>query len=228
MLAALTANHVEPSVWQFPTEEDLPDDDLVAVGADLEPSTVLDAYERGCFPMPVTRKNIGWFCPRDRGIIRPNDLHISRSLRRSLGRYDVSINQDFDGVIAGCADPSRPNGWIDRRITDAYRRLHAMGWVHSVEVWDGDCLAGGLYGLGLGSFFAGESMFHRSTDASKVALVALVETIAGAPGSVIDVQWLTPHLASLGAIEVSRQNYRALSTLAQTSPGPFPVRHLTA
>src|SRR5690606_28636755 len=119
----------------------------------------------------------------------------------------------------GCADPARPRGWIDRSFRDAYGVLFELGWAHSVEVWRDDELVGGLYGLGVGGLFAGESMFHRATDASKVALVALVDRLAAAPGArLFDVQWSTPHLASMGCVEVSRADYLARLDVALASP----------
>jgi leucyl/phenylalanyl-tRNA--protein transferase len=210
------------SIWQFPPLHDLPpEEDFIAVGADLEPGTILGAYTQGYFPMPVDRRRIGWFSPDPRGVLRPSSLQVSRSLRRSTRRYSVSVNQAFDQVLAACSDPSRPNGWIDRRIKRAYARLHHLGWAHSVEVWDDDGLAGGLYGIGIGGLFAGESMFHRRTDASKVALVHLVELLGTGPATIIDVQWLTPHLASLGAEAVSRNEYRRLLTAALDQGSPM-------
>lgn len=198
----------EQNQWHFPEEHEMPiGDDLVAVGADLEPSTVLGAYAAGCFPMPINRRQIGWFCPTTRGILHPANLRLTRSLRQSMKRYEVTVNQAFDEVISACADPARPMGWIDHRITRAYTKLNRMGWVHSVEVWDEEGLAGGLYGLAIGPLFAGESMFHRRRDASKVALAHLVELVGDASGTLIDVQWLTPHLASLGAEECARAEY---------------------
>lgn len=214
------------SRWQFPPPHELePGEDFVAVGADLEPGTILAAYAAGCFPMPVNRKHIGWFSPDPRGILRPEQLRVTRSLRQSVKRYEVTFDRAFDEVIAGCADPSRPMGWIDRRIVQAYRRLHEMGWVHSVEVWDDDGLAGGLYGVSIGGLFAGESMFHRRRDASKVALVHLVDLVAVADVNLIDVQWLTPHLASLGAEECSRDRYLGLvdEALGGVSPRWSPT-----
>ncbi len=208
-----------PSRWEFPAPVELPaGEDLIATGADLEPGTLLAAYSAGCFPMPVNRKRIGWFSPDPRGVLRPANLRVTRSLRQSMKRYDVSVNRAFDQVISGCADPSRPMGWIDQRIMKAYTRLHTMGWVHSVEVWDDDGLAGGLYGVAIGGLFAGESMFHRRRDASKVALVHLVDLVGDDPQNLIDIQWLTPHLASLGAEECSRSEYLELATTAITRP----------
>ncbi|MEM7323690.1 MAG: leucyl/phenylalanyl-tRNA--protein transferase [Actinomycetota bacterium] len=198
----------EPNRWHFPDVDDMPsDDDLVAIGADLEPGTVLGAYAAGCFPMPINRRHIGWFCPDPRGVLQPDKLRVTRSLRQSMKRYDVTVNRAFDEVLSACADPSRPMGWIDQRIRRAYTTLNRMGWVHSVEVWDEDGLAGGLYGVAIGPLFAGESMFHRRRDASKVALAHLVDLVGGEPDALIDVQWLTPHLASLGAENRSRADY---------------------
>ncbi len=210
------------SIWQFPPLHDLPpEEDFIAVGADLEPGTILGAYTQGYFPMPVDRRRIGWFSPDPRGVLRPSSLQMSRSLRRSMRRYSISVNQAFDQILAACSDPGRPNGWIDRRIKRAYTRLHHLGWAHSVEVWDDDGLAGGLYGIGIAGLFAGESMFHRRTDASKVALVHLVELLGTGPATIIDVQWLTPHLASLGAEAVSRNEYRRLLTAALDQGSPM-------
>jgi leucyl/phenylalanyl-tRNA--protein transferase len=203
--------HPKPSEWTFPPVTELPrDEDLVAVGADLEPGTILTAYSSGFFPMPVSRNRIGWFHPDPRGILPPAGLRVSRSLRRSARRYTTTVNQAFDEVISACADPARPLGWIDHRIVSAYSRLHQMGWAHSVEVWDGDG-------------FAGESMFHRRTDASKVALVRLAEILGESNDVLLDVQWVTPHLASLGAIEVAREEYfKALSVAVRLAvPADF-------
>ncbi len=196
--------------WVFPPITTLPPgEDLIAAGADLEPETLLAAYQAGYFPMPLNRRKIGWFSPDPRGVFRAGDLRVYKSLRRSLKRYEVTTNTAFEEVITACADPGRPYGWIDRRITDAYIRLHHLGYAHSVEAWDDDGLAGGLYGIRIGGFFAGESMFHRRTDASKVALVHLVEGLGleSDPGRLLDVQWMTPHLASLGCRVIDRPDY---------------------
>jgi leucyl/phenylalanyl-tRNA--protein transferase len=181
---------------------------LVAVGADLDPGTVLAAYRAGIFPMPVRKRTLGWWSPDPRGILPLEGLRVSRSLRRSAQRYEVRVNTAFDEVIAACADPRRPHGWIDQRVQQAYRALHELGWVHSVEAWtpEGE-LAGGLYGVSIGGLFAGESMFHRERDASKVALVHLVSILRHGGATLLDVQWRTEHLASLGVIEIGRQQY---------------------
>jgi leucyl/phenylalanyl-tRNA--protein transferase len=190
---------------------------IVGAGADLEPGTLLLAYRSGIFPMPLQRDDvIAWWSPDPRGVIPLDGLRVSRSLRRSVRRYEVRIDTAFEEVIDACADPSRTGRWISTAVRDAYLRLHELGWAHSVETWsiDDGTLAGGLYGVAVGGLFAGESMFHRTTDASKVALVALVDRMrddgAGGSGRLLDVQWLTPHLESVGAIEIPRATYLEL------------------
>lgn len=199
--------------WAFPPVDVADDDGLVGIGADLEPGTVLAAYRRGLFPMPLgTHGPVGWWSPDPRAVLPVDGLRVSRSLRRSVRRYEIRVDTAFDAVIEACSDPSRPGGWISADIQVAYRRLHDLGWAHSVEAWsvDDGRLAGGLYGVAIGGLFAGESMFHRRTDASKVALAGLVELLrsAGDAGRrLLDVQWQTPHLASLGAVELPRADY---------------------
>ncbi|HEU5036847.1 MAG TPA: leucyl/phenylalanyl-tRNA--protein transferase [Nocardioides sp.] len=214
-----------PSRWAFGDPAGYDElDDLVAVGADLEPGTLLEAYRRGLFPMPSGARGdpMYWFCPVRRGVIPLDGLRVSRSLRRSLRDFEVRVDTAFAEVVAGCADPSRPSGWIDREVASAYQRLHELGWAHSVETWRDGVLVGGLYGVAVGGLFAGESMFHTVRDASKVALVALVEGLADehALDRLLDVQWLTPHLASLGAIEVPRATYLRRLPAALAAPGP--------
>ncbi|MGA0034519.1 MAG: leucyl/phenylalanyl-tRNA--protein transferase [Ilumatobacteraceae bacterium] len=200
----------EPSRWVLPSEGPTDDSALVAIGGDLEPGTLLAAYRMGLFPMPVPRRRIGWFSPDPRGILPLDQLVISRSLRRSLKRYTVSRNEAFTEVVTNCADPRRPSGWIDRSIIDAYTTLHQLGWAHSIEVWDDDRLVGGLYGVRIHGFFAGESMFHHATDASKVALVHLVDWFHNSHGKLLDVQWTTDHLIRLGAVDIARHDYLQL------------------
>ena len=205
----------EPSRWVMPVEVRPDPNGFVALGADLEPGTVLAAYRHGLFPMPARRRGgPGWWSPDPRGILPLDGLKVSRSLRRSCARYEVRVDTAFAEVIASCGDPRRPHGWIDRNIVNSYTRLHEMGWVHSVESWtpEGE-LVGGLYGIAVGGLFAGESMFSHRTDASKVALVGLVDRLNRAGYALLDVQWVTDHLASLGAIEIPRQTY--LARLAQ-------------
>lgn len=196
-----------PSRWRLPDDGPVDESGLVALGGDLEPGTLLDAYRAGLFPMPYRRRQIAWFSPDPRGIIPLDGLHVSRSLRRSVRRYDVSVDQAFVEVMVACADRRRPGAWIDRAIITAYTRLFELGWAHSVETWrDGD-LVGGLYGVRIDRFFAGEAMFHRATDASKVALVHLVDLLRADGVELLDVQWTTPHLRSLGAVDISRAEY---------------------
>ena len=211
-----------PTPWVFPPIDLDDDQELLAVGADLEPGTILEAYRSGIFPMPVQNGgDIGWWSPEPRGILPPGELVVSKSLRRSCKRYTTTVDQAFGQVVEQCADPDRPHGWIDRQIRAAYGRLHELGWAHSVETWDEDGrLVGGLYGLAIGGLFAGESMFHTATDASKVALVSLVDLLDDGNPRLLDVQWRTDHLATLGVIEVPRIEY--LQRLAKVRDTPYP------
>ena len=210
-----------PSLWQFPPARGADESGLVGVGADLEPGTVLAAYRRGIFPMPIDAGPVGWWSPDPRGVLELSDLRISRSLRRSLRRFEIRVDTALPVVIDHCADPSRPHGWIDDRIREAYLRLHELGWCHSVEAWQDGRLVGGLYGLAIGGLFAGESMFHLATDASKAALVALVRGLDDGTGRLIDVQWCTDHLATLGVTEQPRDQYlERLPTLLAIDDAP--------
>jgi leucyl/phenylalanyl-tRNA--protein transferase len=217
-----------PSIWEFPPAARFhPDDDLVATGADLEPGTVLAAYRHGVFPMPVgsRRAPMAWFSPVRRGVLRPGDLHVSRSLRRARPRFEIRVDTACAEVIDACADPRRPSGWIDGQVREAYLRLHELGWVHSIETWREGRLVGGLYGLAIGGLFAGESMFHHETDASKVALMGLAELLDDGRERLVDTQWQTEHLASLGVSEVSRAEYlRQLSVVLATPDIDFERR----
>jgi leucyl/phenylalanyl-tRNA--protein transferase len=171
---------------------------------------------------------MGWWSPDPRAVVPLDGLHISRSLARSCRRFEVRVNTAFDAVCEACASPDRPGRWITTEISAAYVRLHHLGWAHSVEAWapgegleGDDLLVGGLYGVAIGGFFAGESMFHHRSDASKVALVGLVERLGSGGATLLDVQWLTPHLARLGAVEISRKRYLAL--LADATARPMPA-----
>ena len=199
---------IPQSAWAFPPADEADEHGIVGVGADLAPGTILAAYRQGLFPMPLDAERLAWWSPDPRAVIPLDGLRVTRSLRRSVRRFTVTVDRAFDAVIAACADPGRPHGWIDTPMREAYARLHRMGWVHSVETWTDDGqLAGGLYGVCIGGFFAGESMFHRRTDASKVALVHLVDRLVAGGGRLLDVQWSTPHLVSLGAVEIPRSEY---------------------
>ena len=215
-----------PTPWAFPACSTWdPDDDLVALGADLEPGTLVTAYGLGLFPMPVTldgEEHLGWFSPVERGVLPLDGLRVSRSLRRSAREFEIRIDTVFDEVVAACGSPDRAEGWITPEFRHAYGRLHRLGWAHSVEAWRDGRLAGGLYGVAIGGLFAGESMFHRVRDASKAALVGLVERLRDRHAAVrlLDVQWSTPHLESLGVVEVSREAY--LRRLAEALTVPLP------
>jgi leucyl/phenylalanyl-tRNA--protein transferase len=202
------------------------DDDLVGVGLDLEPDTLVAAYSAGLFPMRLSgrRGPLGWWSPDPRGVLPLDGLRTTRSLRQSARRLDVTLDTDFPAVVDACADRRRPGGWIGPDLRAAYVRLAGLGVAHSVEVRSRDDgrLVGGLYGVGIGGLFAGESMFHRQRDASKVALVELVRLMSqdGVVGRLLVVQWCTPHLASLGAVEVPRERYLALLGRALGLPPP--------
>lgn len=215
-----------PSRYVFDVAAARAGEDLVAVGADLEPGTLLAAYRAGLFPMGLGRQGrepMGWWSPDPRGVLLAGGLHVSRSLRRSAGRFEVRVNTAFAQVVQGCADPSRPGRWITSGIAQAYQELHRLGWAHSVECWRDDLLVGGLYGVAIAGLFAGESMFHRERDASKVALLGLVDLVGadGDPRRLVDVQWRTDHLATLGVVEVARPEY--LLRLADALSCPVPA-----
>jgi leucyl/phenylalanyl-tRNA--protein transferase len=158
--------------------------------------------------MPVDKRNLGWWSPDPRGILPlPDGLVVSRSLRKACRHFEIRVDTAFEEVIDACADPSRRGRWITAEVRAAYLELHRLGWVHSVEAWSREdgALAGGLYGVAIGGLFAGESMFHRRTDASKVALVGLVSLLPA--DGLLDVQWRTDHLASVGVVDIPREDY---------------------
>jgi leucyl/phenylalanyl-tRNA--protein transferase len=197
--------------FRFPDPSAVDAEGLVAQGGDLEPSTLVAAYRRGIFPWPYDEHALLWWSPDPRAIVPLDGLHVSRRLARTLrtGRFRVTLNAAFPAVIDGCAD--RDQTWITPPLREAYVRLHALGWAHSLEVWGGDgALAGGLYGVAIGGLFAAESMFHRARDASKAAVVALVEHARRVGMTLLDVQVPSPHLATLGARTIPRAEYLAL------------------
>jgi leucyl/phenylalanyl-tRNA---protein transferase len=203
---------VEATRWRFPSPSEMPESDLITIGGDLLPSTLIHAYRRGIFPMEVTGLPgvLGWWSPDPRGILPLDGLRVTRSMRQSARRFEIRVDTCFANVIRACADPSRQDGWITDNFIAAYQRLHELGWAHSIEAFDRDgALAGGLYGVRVGGAFAGESMFHHKRDASKVALMALVDLMRTSGMALLDVQWCTEHLASLGAVAVSREDYFA-------------------
>ncbi|WP_377642024.1 leucyl/phenylalanyl-tRNA--protein transferase [Oryzobacter terrae] len=220
----------EPTPWLLDAARADPGDDLVAAGADLRPGTLLAAYRLGLFPMglgPHGSGTVGWWSPDPRGVFPPGALRVRRSLRKSLDRFEVRVDTAFTEVVRRCADPSRDGRWITDDVAAAYGRLHELGWAHSVETWQDGELVGGLYGVSVGGLFAGESMFHSVRDASKVALVGLVELFFSDddPRRLVDVQWATEHLQRLGAQEWPRERYlEALSTALQAPQVDFSSR----
>jgi leucyl/phenylalanyl-tRNA--protein transferase len=212
-----------PSRYAFALDGMPPGQDFAGTGADLEPGTLLAAYRSGLFPMPSGRRHaIGWWSPDPRGVLPLDGLRVSRSLRAAQRRFEVRVDTAFDEVVAACADPRRSDGWITPRIRAAYGELHRLGWAHSVETWRDDELVGGLYGVAAEGLFAGESMFHHETDASKVALIALVDLLRtdGDDRRLLDTQWQTEHLASLGVVAVPRADYLARLAVALEAPLP--------
>jgi leucyl/phenylalanyl-tRNA--protein transferase len=182
---------------------------LVAVGGDLSPDRLLNSYRHGIFPWYDETTPILWWSPDPRAIFELHDFHVSRRLARTVrsGRFQLTVNQAFAAVIRACADRPDVGTWITAEMVEAYERLHALGFAHSVEAWRGGELAGGIYGVAIGGFFAGESMFARQRDGSKVALVALFERLRERGFTLFDTQFLTDHTRRLGAIEIPRRDY---------------------
>ena len=177
----------------------------------IDPALLVRACREGVFPMALEDGSIGWFSPDQRGIVPLDAFHVPARLARVLrqGRFETSADRDFEGVMRACAERPGEGTWINAEILETYLALHRLGLAHSIEVWRGGELAGGLYGVHLGGAFFGESMFHRVTDASKVALAALVDRLERRGFLLLDVQWVTPHLEQFGAIELPRQAYLA-------------------
>lgn len=197
---------------QFPDPEDANPYGLLATGGNLSPGIVLSAYEQGIFPW-YDREPILWFSPDPRFVLYLRDFHISKRLRRTARNtpWTVTFDHDFPAVIEGCRTIRKAGEgtWITPEMVSAYTQLHRLGYTHSVEVWENDTLVGGLYGLGIGSFFAGESMFSRKRDASKLAFIALVGFLHSRSVSMIDCQSYTNYLASFGAIDIPREDFLA-------------------
>jgi leucyl/phenylalanyl-tRNA--protein transferase len=198
-------------------------DGLLAVGGDLSVERLLIAYRQGIFPWYQDGQPILWWSPDPRAVLFPPELHVSRSLRRTLrkNRFTVSINQDFAGVIAGCATKRSDTGtWITSDMEHAYQQLHDAGHAHAIEVWRDEKLVGGLYGVNIGRVFFGESMFSRQTDASKVALVQLIHICRERGIDLIDCQITSAHLASLGSRQISRTEFLKLLHRYTQFPSP--------
>jgi leucyl/phenylalanyl-tRNA--protein transferase len=187
---------------------------LLAVGGDLEPERLLAAYKQGIFPWYQEGQPILWWSPDPRAVLWPSALHVSRSLRRSLRKrgFEFRVDTAFQRVVAACAEPRRYGGgtWITAEMAAAYARLHRLGWAHSFETWLDGRLVGGVYGVGMGRAFFGESMFSRVTDASKVALVRAVDFLRARGTELIDCQVASAHTQSLGAVDIPRATFLAL------------------
>ncbi len=201
---------VTPSSWMLPDPPEADEDGVLGVGADLQPSTLIDAYRRGIFPWPHGEGPLPWFSPDPRGLLSLERFKVSRSLRRTLrtSGWTTTVDRAFPEVVEACGSTRADEGtWITTDMARAYHRLHRLGWAHSLEVWDGEDLVGGVYGVQAGGIFTGESMFHTQTDASKVALLDLLHRLHEADGVLLDVQLTTSHLRSLGAIDVPREEF---------------------
>ena len=198
--------------WTFPSPDLWPDDDdIVAAGADLETDTLLYAYAHGMFPMFVNKRNLAWWSPVDRGVIPLDGLRVTRSMQQSARKFTCTVNRSFTEVMTLCGSMRTDGNWINQHFIDAYTDLHEEGHAHSVEVWnEAGELVGGLYGVRINKFFAGESMFHIETDASKVALMYLVQLMTLDGMELLDTQWRTDHLESLGCIAIPREKYLQL------------------
>ena len=194
--------------------------DVVAMGEDLRVATLREAYRKGIFPWPHEGLPLPWFSPKRRAVIFFDELHVGRSLRKSQKRSGLTftIDRDFRSVIQACAEAERPEQdgtWIGANIIAAYTRFHAAGDAHSIEVWEGEELVGGLYGIDSGGIFTGESMFHRRPDASKLALLFLIEHLRERGSAMLDCQVMTPHMEALGAREISRAKFLDALAAAQ-------------
>jgi leucyl/phenylalanyl-tRNA--protein transferase len=208
--------------FRFPDPARADAEGLIAHGGDLEPGTIVAAYRQGIFPWPHDESAMLWWSPDPRAVLPLDALHVSRSLARTLrrGRFRVTLNAAFEAVIDGCA--AREETWITPAMRAAYVRLHGLGWAHSVEVWGTNgVLGGGLYGVAIGGLFAAESMFHRLTDASKVAVVALVQHARRVGTTLLDVQVPSDHLTTLGARAIPRTEYLTRLAAAVGRPVAF-------
>jgi leucyl/phenylalanyl-tRNA---protein transferase len=195
---------------------------LLAAGGDLSPERLLAAYRAGIFPWYETGQPILWWCPDPRAVIFPEELHVARRLRRFLlsRPFEASFDRDFAAVVAGCARGEDPEAgtWITPEMTDAYEQLHALGHAHSVEIWSGERLVGGLYGVAVGRAFFAESMFSKATNASKAAMIVLARELCRGGFRVMDCQLPSRHLASMGAREITRRAF--LELLAKSVDEP--------
>lgn len=199
--------------------------DIVAVGLDLSPETLMKAYRLGVFPWPTEDAPLLWHCPRRRAILDFADLRINRRLKQTLTRsnWQFTMNRAFHQVIELCSIRPREGTWITNEMKTAYTQLHQEGNAHSIEVWDGNSLIGGLYGVETGFYFAGESMFHKKSDASKAALLYLVAMLKKSNRTWLDIQVMTPHLGRLGAQEIDRSHFLDRLKVAELQGSPFQL-----
>ncbi len=230
----------QPPYWLDPYDPDAPFPDperaciepngLLALGGDLHPTRLLNAYANGIFPWYSREQPVLWWSPDPRTVLLPDQIHCSRSLKKSIRKrgYTVSSDRAFDAVVEACAAPRRDTAdtWIHPEMKSAYRTLHRMGWAHSVEIWASNKLVGGLYGIAIGNVFFGESMFSRQTDASKCALVSLGANLARSGFVIIDCQMRSNHLLTMGAFEIARKDWTAL--LQRECQGARRVTHWPA
>jgi len=214
----------------FPPVDEAGPDGLLMTGGSLAPDWLLEGYRRGIFAMPIRvdgRRMLAWISPNPRGIFELDGLHVSRRLARRLkrGEFRFSVDRAFSDVVEGCAAPRREDCdddvWLTLAMQNAYQTLHELGYAHSVEVWQDGWLVGGLFGVAIGGLFAGESMFHRVTDASKAALTAIMPYLARRGYTLFDVQWTNAHTRSLGAIDIPRSRYQARLAEAIRQPVTF-------
>jgi leucyl/phenylalanyl-tRNA---protein transferase len=218
---------VLPPSRYFPPAEDADAEGIVGFGGKLTPQWLLDAYRHGIFPWPMGDIDwpMAWWSPDPRAIIELDRFHVPRRLWQTCKsrKFAVTLDRDFVGVIRGCATAGDRDGntWLTKKMIAAYIRLHRLGHAHSVEVWHGEKLAGGTYGVAIGGLFAAESMFFRISDASKVALVHLVEHLKQRGYELMDIQQLTPHTARFGASEIPRSEYLARLAAAIAKPVSF-------
>ena len=222
--------HELPPLQFFPPADAADADGLLALGGSLAPEWLLDAYQHGIFPWPFTDDDgpMAWWSPDPRAILELDAMHVPRRLRQTCrsGRFKATCDEDFSGVIHGCATAAGRRGrtWLTPRMIAAYTKLFELGYVHSVEVWHEERLAGGTYGVAIGGLFAAESKFYRVRDASKVALVHLVAHLKARGYQLLDIQQLTPHTERLGAIEIPRRQYLARLVEALAQPVGFGDR----
>lgn len=232
----MTIPWLDPTCVEFPpTYQALEEPNgLLAAGGALTPEWLLSAYQRGIFPWYNQGDPILWWSPAPRMVIYPDQLHVSRSLRKAIKKLDITVtmNRDFNGVITACSDPrSEPidqnagHTWISSEMVQAYNRLHRLNYAHSVEVWSKGELVGGLYGVALGSVFFGESMFSRMTNASKIALSYLSHYLVGLNFKLIDCQVYNDHLASLGGVQISREAFENKLTQSIATPTSTDFQH---